>query len=77
VNHFSFKRYTRQSSDPAGLSLATSVFRLFSLAQRHTLSQNRRAARTFCPELTILQRQILNLFGVPENTLSRPTSPSG
>jgi len=55
---------------------ADQVFRLFSLAQRHTLSQNGQPIRTFYPELTTFQRYILKLLGVPENAFSRPTPPS-
>jgi transposase len=55
---------------------ANQVFRLFSLAQRHILSQNGLPVKTFYPELTPLQRQILNLLGVPENAFSQPTPPS-
>lgn len=46
------------------------VFRLFSLAQRHILTRNEHPLRTFHPELTPLQRQILNLLEVPEGVFS-------
>jgi transposase len=52
---------------------ADQVFRLFSLAQRHTLSDNNgQAVRTFYPELTALQQQILDLLEVPPNAFGRP-----
>ncbi len=41
--------------------------RLFSLAQRHILTADERTLRTFQPELTTLQLQILNLLGVPSD----------
>jgi hypothetical protein len=44
---------------------ADQVFRLFSHAQRHTLSENGNVLRTFNPEMTDLQKQILNLIEVP------------
>ena len=40
--------------------------RLFSLTQRHTLRCGERVLRVFDPELTDLQRQVLQLLGVPE-----------
>lgn len=55
---------------------ADQVFRLFSLAQRHTLSENGQAVRTFHPELTALQQQVLDLLGVPPNSFGRPAPPS-
>jgi len=55
---------------------ADQVFRLFSLAQRHTLSENGLAVRTFHPELTALQQQVLDLLGVPPNSFGRPAPPS-
>ena len=56
---------------------ADQVFRLFSLAQRHTLSENGQAVRTFHPELTALQQQVLDLLEVAPNAFGRPTPPSG
>jgi len=44
---------------------AEQVFRLFSLSQRHVLEQDGHHVRSFEPELTDLQRQILELLGVP------------
>jgi len=46
---------------------ADQILRLFSLAQRHTLTAGERTLRTFQPELTTLQLQILNLLGVPSD----------
>ena len=40
------------------------VLRLFSLAERHQLTQHGRAVQTFHPSLTDLQRQVLALLGV-------------
>ena len=45
---------------------AEQVFRLFSLAQRHTLRERDCVIRVFHPELTELQLQVLDLLGVPE-----------
>lgn len=41
------------------------ILRLFSLAQRHTLVQNGHTVQVFHAELTDLQRQVLDLIGVP------------
>lgn len=41
------------------------VLRLFSLAQRHRLTQDRRTVQLFDAELTDLQRQVLALLRVP------------
>jgi len=46
---------------------AEQVFRLFSLTQRHILEHDGEPTRTFEPELTELQQQVLELLGVPEN----------
>jgi hypothetical protein len=43
---------------------AEPIFRLFSLTQRHVLEHNGRPIRRFEPELTELQRQILDLLGI-------------
>ena len=43
------------------------VLRLFSLVERHILLQDGRAVQFFDPKLTDLQRQILDLFGMPVN----------
>jgi len=42
------------------------VLRLFSLAQRHRLTQAGQVVQSFDVELTDLQRQVLSLLGVPE-----------
>ncbi len=46
---------------------AEQVFRLFSLGQLHVLEQDGYHVRSFEPELTDLQRQVLELLGVPRN----------
>ena len=45
---------------------AEQIFRLFAHTQRHVLQQEGKPIRTFEPELTELQQQILSLLGVPE-----------
>ena len=45
---------------------AEQVLRLFALTQRHRLTHDGAVVRTFEPELTDLQRQVLALLGVPE-----------
>jgi transposase len=45
---------------------AEQVFRLFSHTQRHVLEHDGARLRTFDPQLTDLQRQVLALLGVPE-----------
>jgi len=54
---------------------AEQAFRLLALAQRHTLISEGRPLRTFHPELTPLQQQVLELLEVPENTFSCPPPP--
>jgi transposase len=49
---------------------ADQIFRLFSHAQRHTLSEHGNVLRTFHPEMTSLQRQILDLIEVPMSVFS-------
>lgn len=44
---------------------AEQVLRLFSLAQRHLLQYDAQTVRVFDPELTELQRQVLDLLDVP------------
>jgi hypothetical protein len=44
---------------------AQSIFRLFSLVDRETIFEDGRELLVFEPELTDLQKQILNLLGVP------------
>jgi transposase len=46
---------------------AEQVFRLFSLTQRHILQHEGEVLRIFEPQLTVLQCQVLDLLGVPEN----------
>ncbi|NHN38395.1 hypothetical protein G8764_13895 [Pseudomaricurvus alcaniphilus] len=46
---------------------AEQIYRLFSLAQRHTLAHEGKRIRTFDPELTQLQNQVMTLLGVPED----------
>jgi transposase len=46
---------------------AEQILRLFSHAQRHVLHHQGVPVRTFDPELTPLQRQVLALLGVPES----------
>lgn len=52
---------------------AEQVFRLFSFAQRHTLCDHDRHIRTFHPDLTDLQLQVLDLLGVPSRAYRSPT----
>jgi len=47
---------------------AEQVFRLFSLTQRHILEHDGQPIRTFEPELTELQQQVLDLLGIPQNS---------
>lgn len=47
------------------------VLRLFSLTQRHVLWYRDVEVKTFEPELTPLQRQILELLGVPASAYGR------
>lgn len=46
---------------------AEQVFRVFSLTQRHILEHDGQQIRTFEPQFTELQQQVLDLLGVPEN----------
>ena len=41
------------------------ILRLFSLAERHTLLRDAKAVQSFPPQLTDIQRQTLELLGVP------------
>jgi len=45
---------------------AEQILRLYSLIQRHRLSEGGREVQLFEPELTDLQKQVLSLLGVPE-----------
>ncbi|MGI9305270.1 MAG: IS1634 family transposase [Gammaproteobacteria bacterium] len=56
----------RQTRRPTG----EQIFRLFSLAERHTLQHKGNNIRTFKPQLTELQRQVLRLLGVPTKAYS-------
>ena len=51
---------------------AEQVFRLFSLTQRHVLEHDGQHVRSFEPELTDLQHQVLHLLGVPRNLYRTP-----
>jgi len=46
------------------------ILRLFSLAERHTLLREEKQVQVFAPELTGIQRQTLELLGVPEAVFS-------
>jgi transposase len=46
---------------------ADQILRLFSLAQRHSLYDSDSPIRTFHPDLTDLQAQVLDLLGVPQD----------
>ena len=41
------------------------ILRLFGFAERHVLFEDGREVQEFKPELTDLQRQVLDLMGVP------------
>ena len=41
------------------------ILRLFSLAERHTLLRGAKQVQSFPPQLTDIQRQTLDLLGVP------------
>jgi len=51
---------------------AEQVLRLFSLVQRHVLEHDGQHVRSFEPELTALQLQVLDLLGVPKNAYRAP-----
>ena len=46
---------------------AEQIFRLFSLTQRHVLTHEGQRIRTFEPQLSPLQLQVLALLGVPRD----------
>ena len=50
---------------------AEQIFRLFSLTQRHVLEHKKQQVRTFEPELSSMQSQVLKLLGVPESAYQR------
>ncbi len=56
---------------------AEQVFRLFSFTLRHTLRDHDQHVRTFHPDLTDLQRQVLDLVGVPVTAYLGPVPPRG
>jgi len=49
------------------------ILRLFSLAQRHVLMRADHTVQLFHPELTELQRQVLDLLGVPRHSYRPPS----
>lgn len=49
---------------------AEQIFRLFSLVERHTLCQDGCTVQVFEPELTDLQKKVLDLLGVNRNAYS-------
>ena len=44
---------------------AARVFEVFGTLQRHVLRKGGRVAQVFLPEVTVLQKKILKLLGVP------------
>ena len=48
------------------------ILRLFSLAQRHQLLRDGKAAEVFDVQFTELQRQVLAMLGVPEGAFRFP-----
>jgi hypothetical protein len=46
--------------------------RLFSLTERHILSRRGKVVQLSHPELTGLQKQVLDLLGVPERVFRPP-----
>ena len=46
--------------------------RLFSHTERHTLLEGGGSVQVFHPELTDLQRQVLDLLGVPQSAFRPP-----
>jgi transposase len=48
------------------------ILRLFSLAERHTLLRGDHTVQVFHPELTDLQREVLDLLGVPQHSYRPP-----
>ena len=51
------------------------ILRLFSLAERHTLSAGGRTVQVFHPQLTELQSQVLSLLGVPHRAFDQKSVP--
>ncbi len=61
---------------PSKAPTAARVFDLFADTTRHHLTSHDEVVQTFEPELTVLQRQVLDLLGVPHNAyLSATTDP--
>jgi hypothetical protein len=56
-------------------AITEQILRLFSLAERHTLLRDAKPVQFFPPQLTELQRQTLDLLGVPDAP-SWPDSPT-
>jgi transposase len=52
---------------------AEQIFRLFSLSTRNVLKARGEAVRVLPPELTALQRQVLQLMRIPASTFTAPT----
>ncbi len=50
---------------------AEQILKLFSLVERHTLTDNGYEVQLFEPELADLQKQVLGLLGVPETAYRR------
>jgi transposase len=48
------------------------VLRLFSLTERHILLRRGKAVQLFHPSLTVLQKRVLDLLGVPERAFRPP-----
>jgi transposase len=57
----------RQTQRPT----AEQIFRLFSLTQRNMLEHEGQRIRTFEPQFTTLQSQVLKLLGVPESAYQK------
>ena len=70
------KRIPRPNLNPTqvlqvhkGQPTTEQILRLFSLAERHTLLRDDTPVQSFPAQLTDLQRQTLDLLGVPERVL--------
>jgi transposase len=62
IEHLRLYPEQRQCAHPT----TEQILRLFSLAERHTLTHEGQTIQVFDTQLTELQRQILTLLGVPE-----------
>jgi transposase len=71
VNELPLYPEERTTSRPT----ADQIFRLFALAQRHSLSDGDRPIRTFHPDLTDLQLRVLDLLGVQHGAYRSTTPP--